>query len=231
MFQIRRAAERDHASQGWLERHRSFTEADAPDDPHPPPGALYALNDECIAPTRGFNLHPHRDLEIVSYVLEGALAHRDSLGNGAILRAGDAQRLSAGSGILHSTYNASCARPLRVLQVWLRPAERGGRPAYAGQRHADAGRRGLRALASPDGRDGSLSLRADAAIYAGLFDGAEAAAYRLPAGRHAYVHVARGALTVNGERLEAGDGARIDGVDTVTLAHGEQAEILLFDLG
>ncbi len=231
MFQIRRAAERDHASQGWLERRRSFAAPDAPDDAHPPLGALYALNDECIAPTRGFNLHPHRDLEIVTYVLEGALAHRDSMGNGAILREGDAQRLSAGRGILHSTYNASCALPLHLLQIWLRPGERGGRPDYAGQRRAEPGRRGLRALAAPGGRDGVLSLRADAAIYVGLFDGPEQAAFDLAAGRRAYVHVARGALAVNGERLEAGDGARIGGVAAVSFARGEQAEVLLFDLG
>ncbi|KVT66824.1 quercetin 2,3-dioxygenase [Burkholderia ubonensis] len=215
MFQIRRAADRGHANHGWLVSRHSFPIDGACDDAHPPFGALRVLNDDRIAPTRGFGMHPHRDMEIVTCVLEGALAHRDSMGNGSIIRPGDVQRMSAGTGIVHSEYNASRDRPLHLLQIWLLPTERGGR---------------LRLVASPDGRDGSVSMRSDARIHAGLFDGREAAVFDVPAGRHVYVHVARGALEVNGEPLESGDGVGIGGVASVTLASGRDAEVLLFDL-
>ncbi|MGU7781831.1 pirin family protein [Burkholderia sp. PU8-34] len=231
MFQIRRAAERGYAHRGWLESHHSFSFADYRDDAHQQFGALRVLNDDRIAPTRGLGMHPHRDMEIVTYVLDGALAHRDSMGNGSIVRAGDVQRMSAGTGIVHSEYNASRDRPLHLLQIWLLPTEPGCRPAYEEKRFgADEKRGRMRLVASPDGRDGSVSMRADARIYAGLIDGDEVAAVAVPAGRRAYVHVARGAVDVNGEPLEAGDGARLGGVKSVAFTRGRDAEVLLFDL-
>ncbi|MBN3792148.1 pirin family protein [Burkholderia sp. Ac-20353] len=231
MFQIRRAADRGYAHHGWLESHRSFPITGCCDDADPRFGALRVLNDDRIAPTRGFGMHPHRDIEIVTYVLDGALAHRDSMGNGSIVRAGDVQRMSAGTGIVHSEYNASRDRPLHLLQIWLLPIEQGGRPGYEEKRFgADEKRGRLRLVASPDGRDGSMSVRADARIYAGLIDGGEAAAVGVPAGRSVYVHVARGAVDVNGEPLEAGDGARIGGVESVAFTRGRDAEVLLVDL-
>ncbi|WP_323123072.1 pirin family protein [Burkholderia alba] len=231
MFQIRRAADRGHANHGWLDSHHSFSFADYYDEAHLQFGALRVLNDDRIAPTRGFGMHPHRDMEIVTYVLEGALAHRDSMGNGSIIRPGDVQRMSAGTGIMHSEYNASREEPLHLLQIWLLPTERGGKPGYEERRFTDDDKRGrLRLVASPDGRDGSVSMRTDASIHAGLFDGAERADFRVPAGRRVYVHVARGEVSVNGEALAAGDGVRIAGIDTVSFEHGKRAEVLLFDL-
>ncbi|AOJ70890.1 MULTISPECIES: pirin family protein [Burkholderia] len=231
MFQIRRAGDRGHANHGWLDSHHSFSFADYRDPEHVHFGALRVLNDDRIAPTRGFGMHPHRDMEIVTYVLDGALAHRDSMGNGSIIRAGDVQRMSAGTGIVHSEYNASREAPLHLLQIWLLPTERGGRPGYQEVRFADADKRGrLRLVASPDGRDGSVSMRADASIYAGLIDGDERAEFAVPGGRRVYVHVARGGVTVNGNALEAGDGARIADVEAVVFERGERAEVLLFDL-
>ncbi|WP_175719424.1 pirin family protein [Burkholderia anthina] len=231
MFQIRRAADRCHTRQGWLESSHSFPLAGHAGATHPPFGALRVLSEDRIAPTRGFGMQPRRDLEIVTYVLDGALAHRDSLGNGAIVRAGGIQRMSAGTGLVHSETNASRDRALHLLQIWLQPAERGGRPAYAERRFADDEKRGrLRLVASPDGADGALSMRADARIFAGLIDGDEEAAFGVRAGRSTYVHVARGDVEVNGHALGAGDGARIAGVDAVAFARGRAAEVLLFDV-
>ncbi|MFW2463631.1 pirin family protein, partial [Burkholderia pseudomallei] len=178
MFEIRRAGDRGHADHGWLDTHHSFSFADYRDPEHMHFGALRVLNDDRIAPTRGFGMHPHRDMEIVTYVLEGALAHRDSMGNGSIVRAGDVQRMSAGTGIVHSEYTASRAAPLHLLQIWLLPVEPGGRPGYQEARFTDADKRGrLRLVASPDGRDGAVTVRADASIYAGLVDGDERAEF------------------------------------------------------
>ncbi|PCE31998.1 pirin family protein [Burkholderia ubonensis] len=231
MFQILRAADRGYANHGWLESRHSIPIAGVGGDTHPSFGPLRVLNDDWIAPTRGFGMHPHRDMEIVTYVLEGALAHRDSMGNGSIVRPGDVQRMSAGTGVVHSETNASRDRPLHLLQIWLLPTERGGRPGYEERRFGEGEKRGrLRLIASPDGQDGSVSMRADARIHAGLFDGGEATVFDVPAGRRVYVHVARGALEVNGEPLESGDGVRIGGVASVALAHGRDAEVLLFDL-
>ncbi|MGZ2745676.1 pirin family protein [Burkholderia stagnalis] len=231
MFQIRRATDRGYANHGWLESRRSFSFGDYRDDAHREFGALRALNDDRIAPTRGFGLHPHRDVEIVTYVLDGALAHRDSMGNGSILRPGDVQRMSAGTGVMHSETNASRDRPLHLLKIWLLPIGPGGRPGYEEKHFAAHEKRGrLRLIASPDGQDGSVSMRADARIHAGLIDGDERAVLDVPAGRRVYVHVVRGAVEVNGEPLDGGDGARITGVEAVALANGRGAEVLLFDL-
>ncbi|WP_217590059.1 pirin family protein [Burkholderia sp. GbtcB21] len=230
MFEIRRAADRDQRSHGWHESHLSFPDA-AGRGAAPAFGALRELSEECIAPTRGFGMRPYRDAEIVTYVLDGALAYRDSLGSGAIVRAGGVQRTSAGTGILLSETNASRDQPLRLLRIRLAPAGTGGRPGYAHARFADSEKRGrLRLVASPDGDDGSLPVRADARIFAGWIDGDERAAFDVPAGRRVYAHVARGEVEINGRALAAGDGAGIGGVDAVTFARGRAAEVLLFDV-
>ncbi|VWB79546.1 quercetin 2,3-dioxygenase [Burkholderia lata] len=230
MFQIRRAADRDQRSHGWHEFLHSFPGASGRSGP-PAFGALRELNEECIAPTRGYGMRPFRDAEIVTYVLDGALAHRDSLGNGAIVRAGGMQRLSAGTGVMLSEANASCDQPLRLLRIWLAPAGAAGRPGYVQTCFADHEKRGrLRLIAAPDGGDGALQIGADARIFAGLLDGDEAAAFDVQAGRRAYVHVVRGDVEVNGCALAAGDGARIGGVDAVAFARGRAAEVLLFDV-
>ncbi|KVD38542.1 quercetin 2,3-dioxygenase [Burkholderia sp. ABCPW 11] len=235
MFQILRAEDRCHTRHGWLESSHSFSPGCRTAPTHapvrPPVGALCVLSEDLIAPTRGFGMQPRRDVEIVTYVLDGALAHRDSLGCGAIVRAGGIQRMSAGTGLVHSETNASRDRPLHLLQIWLQPAERGGRPGYEERRFADDEKRGrLRLVAAPDGGEGALSIRADARIFAGLIDGDETTAFDVPAGRSVYVHVARGEVEINGRALAVGDGARIGGVDAVAFARGRTAEVLLFDV-
>jgi quercetin 2,3-dioxygenase len=231
MLQIRRSAERGHANHGWLDSYHSFSFADYYDPDHMQFGPLRVINEDVVAPGQGFGAHSHRDMEIVTYVLEGALAHKDSMGNGSTIRHGDVQRMSAGTGVMHSEFNASKEEPVHLLQIWVLPARRGDQPGYEEKRFDDAGKRGrLRVVASPDGRDGSVTIHADASIHAALIDGAERADYALPAGRRAYVHVARGGLMVNGETLVAGDAAMLSDVDTVTLEKGDAAEVLLFDL-
>ncbi|WP_321884502.1 pirin family protein [Paraburkholderia bannensis] len=231
MLAIRRSAERGHANHGWLDSYHSFSFADYFDDEHVHYGALRVLNDDRIAGGKGFGAHGHRDMEIVTYVLSGALAHRDSMGNGSTIRPGDVQRMSAGTGVMHSEFNASSDEEAHLLQIWLLPSERGGAPGYEEKRFDDADKRGrLRVIASPDGRDGSVTVQTDASIHAALIDGDERTEYALPAGRRAYVHVARGALQVNGQRLEAGDAAMIEAEAAVTLSHGDQAEVLLFEV-
>ncbi|PXX16326.1 hypothetical protein C7399_108133 [Paraburkholderia tropica] len=231
MLAIRRADERGHANHGWLDTYHSFSFADYFDEAHLHYGALRVLNDDRIAGGRGFGAHGHRDMEIVTYVLSGALAHRDSMGNGSTIRPGDVQRMSAGAGVMHSEFNASKDEEAHLLQIWLLPTERGGAPGYEEKRFDDADKRGrLRLIASPDGRDGSVTVQADASIHAALIDGDERAEYAVPAGRRVYVQVARGVLEVNGERLDTGDAAMIEAETAVVLAKGEAAEVLLFDV-
>ncbi|WP_028207715.1 pirin family protein [Paraburkholderia nodosa] len=231
MLTIRRADERGHANHGWLDSYHSFSFADYFDEAHMHYGALRVLNDDRIAGGQGFGAHSHRDMEIVTYVLSGALAHRDSMGNGSTIRPGDVQRMSAGTGVMHSEFNGSKEEEAHLLQIWLLPRERGGAPGYEEKRFDDADKRGrLRLVASPDGRDGSVTVQSDASIYAALVDGEERVEYAVPAGRRVYLHVARGALDVNGQRLEAGDAAMIEAEAGVTLARGTAAEVLLFDL-
>ena len=232
MITIRRSEARGHANHGWLDSYHSFSFADYYDPDHMHFGPLRVINEDRIAGGQGFGTHGHRDMEIVTYVLEGALAHRDSMGNGSTIRHGDVQRMSAGTGVKHSEFNASQDEEAHLLQIWILPQRAGDQPGYEEKRFDDADKRGrLRIVASPDGRDGSVTIHSDASIYAALIDGAEQAALSLPAGRRAYVHVARGALTVNGEALAAGDAAMIVDAETVTLEQGRDAEVLLFDLG
>jgi quercetin 2,3-dioxygenase len=232
MITIRRSEARGHANHGWLDSYHSFSFADYYDPDHMHFGPLRVINEDRIAGGQGFGTHGHRDMEIVTYVLEGALAHRDSMGNGSTIRHGDVQRMSAGTGVKHSEFNASQDEQAHLLQIWILPQRAGDQPGYEEKRFDAADKRGrLRIVASPDGRDGSVTIHSDASIYAALIDGAEQAALPLPAGRRAYVHVARGALTVNGEALAAGDAAMIVDAETVTLEQGRDAEVLLFDLG
>jgi redox-sensitive bicupin YhaK (pirin superfamily) len=231
MIELRRATERGHANHGWLDSFHSFSFADYHDPRHMGFGSLRVINEDRIQPGTGFGTHGHRDMEIVSYVLEGALAHQDSMGNGSTIVPGDVQRMSAGTGVRHSEFNHEKASVTHFLQIWIEPAVRGIEPGYE-QKHFDAAaKRGrLRLVASPDGRDASVTIHQDAYMYAALLDGSERAVHRLPAGRRAYVHVARGRLTANGAELGTGDALKASDVPEIVLERGGQAEVLLFDL-
>lgn len=231
MIQIRPADERGHANHGWLDSHHSFSFADYYDPQHMGWGVLRVINDDRVVPGMGFGTHGHRDMEIVSYVLAGTLQHRDSMGNGTLIRPGDVQRMSAGSGVMHSEFNPSQNEPVHFLQIWIHPAERGIAPGYEQLSFSADDKRGrLRRVASPDGRDGSVTLHQDASIFAGLFDAGESAEYRPTPGRLGYLHVAQGSVRLNGQTLRAGDGARIADETVLTIEGIEGGEVLLFDL-
>lgn len=231
MITLRRAPDRGYADHGWLKSYHSFSFADYHDPAHMGYGNLRVINEDRIAPGTGFGTHGHQDMEIVSYVLEGALAHRDSMGNGAAIVPGEVQRMSAGSGVRHSEFNHAKDQATHFLQIWLLPSQRGIAPGYEQKAFSEADKRGrLCLVASPDGRDGSVTIHADAAIRAGLFDGDEAAQLSLDTERLTYVHVARGELEVNGQRLLAGDGAKLRAEGRLQLSKGRQAEVLVFDL-
>jgi redox-sensitive bicupin YhaK (pirin superfamily) len=228
MEQVRRSNERGHADHGWLESYHSFSFADYYDPRYMGFGALRVINEDRVQAGAGFGTHGHRDMEIISYVLEGALGHKDSMGNGSTIVPGDVQRMSAGTGVRHSEYNYEKSGVTHFLQIWIEPAERGMPPSYE-QKHFDASaKRGrLRLIASPDGAEGSVTIHQDASLYAGLFDGKESASHALRA--QGYVHVARGAISVNGHMLRAGDALQTSG-GTIELKDGEKAEVLVFDL-
>ncbi|MES2821901.1 MAG: pirin family protein [Pseudomonadota bacterium] len=229
--ELRKASERGFADHGWLKSRHSFSFASYYDPEQVGFSDLLVINDDRVAAGGGFGKHPHRDMEIFSYVLDGALEHKDSLGTGSVIRPGDVQLMSAGTGVAHSEYNASATAPVHFLQIWIVPAKKGIAPRYQQQHVAAEEKRGqLRLVLSPDGANGSLTINQDARVHAGLFDGAERAALDLPIGRHAYVHVATGALSVNGQRLKEGDGLRIRYADRLEFGHGEKAEVLVFDL-
>jgi redox-sensitive bicupin YhaK (pirin superfamily) len=231
MITLRKSAERGHADHGWLNSHHSFSFADYYDPAHMGFGNLRVINEDRIAPGTGFGTHGHRDMEIISYVLEGELAHKDSIGNGAAIRPGEVQRMSAGRGILHSEYNHAPAATTHFLQIWILPDERGIDPGYEQKMFPAEDKRGrLRLVASPDAREGSVKLNADAAMYVGLFDGEERAELALDPKRLAYVHVARGEVQVNGQRLVAGDAAKLAAEDRLVLDRGQGAEVIVFDL-
>jgi quercetin 2,3-dioxygenase len=231
MNEIRRSHERGHAQHGWLDSFHSFSFADYHDPRHMGYGALRVINEDRVQAGKGFGTHSHRDMEIISYVLDGGLAHKDSLGNGSVIRPGDVQRMSAGTGVAHSEYNASVRDPVHFLQIWIEPNVRGIKPSYEEKRFEPAAKRGrLRLIASADGREGSVTIHQDAFVYAALLDGEEAVEHRPAGGRRTYVHVVRGAATVNAQALEAGDAIKLSGSGTVRLERGRDAEILLFDL-
>jgi redox-sensitive bicupin YhaK (pirin superfamily) len=237
MITLRKSSDRGHAHHGWLDSHHSFSFAEYFDPAHMGFGNLRVINEDRVAAGSGFGTHGHRDMEIVSYVLDGELAHKDSMGNGSVggasgvIRPGDVQRMSAGTGVLHSEFNHAKDRTTHFLQIWILPRHRGVEPGYE-QKHFDAAqRRGrLTPIVSGHGTEGALSMNADAEIEAGLFDGDESATKRLDPKRLAYVHVARGEIEVNGQRLAAGDAAQLDGETQLELRNGRGAEVLVFDL-
>lgn len=231
MNRIRLSSERGHADHGWLNSHHSFSFADYFDPEHVEFGPLRVINEDRVVPGAGFGAHGHRDMEIISYVLSGELAHKDSIGNGSVIRPGDVQRMSAGTGIRHSEFNPSNTSPVHFLQIWIQPDVRGIAPSYEEKRFTDAEKRGkLRLIAAPQGAERSVQLHQDVRLYAGLFDGAETATLPLTKGRRVYVHVARGSIIADGVRLQAGDALKIEDVQAVKLEAGEDAEVLVFDL-
>ena len=231
MHEIRRSNERGYADHGWLKSFHTFSFADYFDPEHVEFGPLRVINEDRVQAGAGFGTHSHRDMEIISYVLDGELAHKDSMGNGSTIRPGDVQRMSAGSGVRHSEFNPSPSEPAHFLQIWIQPAKRNIEPSYEEKRFASEEKRGrLRLIVSPDRNDGSLLIHQDARVYAGLFTGNERADLAVAPGRRVYLHVARGALTANGTALEAGDALRITGAEPLTLKDGRDAEVLVFDL-
>jgi len=231
MLKVRKSADRGVASFGWLRSQHTFSFGHYYDPAHMNVGPLRVINEDRVAPGRGFDPHSHKNMEIISYVLDGALEHKDNIGTGSVIVPGDVQRMSAGRGVMHSEYNPSRDRPVHFLQIWIEPNVKGIAPSYeqkAISREAKAGRLAL--IASPDGRDGSVTIHQDARIYAGLLERGDAVTHPLAAGRLTYLHVARGSVDVNGVRLAAGDAARLMDEAAVKLDGGEGAEVLLFDL-
>jgi redox-sensitive bicupin YhaK (pirin superfamily) len=233
MITIRRAQDRGHFDHGWLDTHHTFSFASYHDPAHMGFRALRVINDDTVQPGEGFGEHGHRDMEIISYVLSGALAHRDSTGGGGVLRPGEVQRMSAGRGIRHAEFNGSSEEPVHFLQIWLLPDRPGHAPSYEQKAFPEAERRGaLRLVASPDGAEGSTTLHQDARVFATLLSREQTVDRALASGRHAWVHVARGTAAVNGHRLEAGDGAALSSEAVLRLAGAGEgdAEVLVFDL-
>lgn len=231
MSTIRRSHERGYADHGWLKSYHSFSFANYYDPEHVAFGPLRVINEDRVAPGAGFGTHGHRDMEIISYVLEGELAHRDSLGSGSVIRPGDVQRMSAGRGVQHSEFNNSQTDTVHFLQIWIQPNVLGIEPEYEETRFTAEEKRGrLRLIASPDGEQGSVRIHQDARVYAGLFDGAERAELTLAPNRRGYVHVARGTIAANGESLNAGDALKVTDHPTIVLEQGVGAEVLVFDL-
>mgnify|MGYP002079365171 CR=1 FL=1 len=231
MIAIRRSHERGQADHGWLKSFHSFSFADYYDPRWMGFSALRVINEDKVAPGSGFGTHGHRDMEIISYVLEGELAHKDSIGNGSGIRPGDVQRMSGGTGVRHSEVNHAADATTHFLQIWIEPARTGVAPSYEEKHFDGADKRGrLRLVASPDGAEGSVSIHQDAKLYVGLFDGAETARQAFASGRSAYLHVARGQIEVNGHTLGAGDALLMKDEAQVDLRDGREAEVLLFDL-
>ncbi len=231
MITIRPAAERGHFEHGWLDTWHTFSFADYWDPRHMSFGPLRVINEDRVAPAMGFPTHPHRDMEIITYVLEGELSHKDSMGNGSTMRPGEVQRMSAGTGIRHAEFNGSTAELVHFLQIWILPAREGLEPSYEQKAFPEAERRGrLRLLASPDGADGSLTIHQDVRLHGALHAPGAAVALDLAPGRHAWVQVARGEVDVNGHRLRAGDGASLSREPRVEVRGAADAEVLVFDL-
>ncbi len=231
MLTLRRSQERGYADHGWLKSFHSFSFAGYYDPAHMGWGNLRVINEDRIAPGTGFGTHGHRDMEIISYVLSGELAHKDSMGNVKGIPPGEVQRMSAGTGVMHSEFNHAPNQQTHFLQIWIEPKFTGIKPGYEQKAFPEAEKRGrLRLVASRTGAEGSVSMNADASLYAGLFDGAEQAELTLDPARKAYVHLVRGSLSVNGETLQGGDAALIEGETRLTLTQGQDAEVLVFDL-
>lgn len=231
MLTIRPSGERGHADHGWLDSYHSFSFADYHDPRHMGFRSLRVINEDRVAPARGFSTHPHRDMEIISYVVEGQLEHHDDMGNGSMIGPGEVQLMSAGSGVYHSEGNASAENPVHFLQIWIYPKDKGIAPRYQQKLFRDEDKKGrLRLIASPDGRDGSLTVHQDACLYAVLLSPKEEVIHRTAAGRYLWIQVVRGIITANGARLQQGDGAALENEKELTLIGRESAEVLLFDL-
>ena len=231
MLTLRKSEDRGYADHGWLQSYHSFSFADYYDPAHMGWGNLRVINDDVIAPGGGFGTHGHRDMEIITYVTAGLLAHKDSMGNGTDIPPGDVQRMSAGSGVRHSEFNHAPDATTRLFQIWITPRQQGITPGYEQKTFADAEKRGrLRLIASPDGADGSVTIHADAALYAGLLDGDAEVVLSLNPTRKAYVHLIRGSLAVNGQTLQPGDAALLADESSLTLSNANDAEVLVFDL-
>lgn len=231
MIELRKSTERGHVNMGWLDTYHSFSFGEYYDPEHMGFGPLRVINDDRIEAAKGFGTHGHRDMEIITYVLEGGIAHKDSMGNGSVIRPGNVQRMSAGKGVMHSEFNPSKDAPTHLLQIWIEPNVKGVTPSYEEKNFDNVEKRGmLRLIASPDGGNGSVTIHQDAKVYAGLFDGAERATVQLEAGHMAYVHVARGQISVNGKVLNAGDGLKAVDETKIEITDGQQAEVLVFDL-
>jgi redox-sensitive bicupin YhaK (pirin superfamily) len=231
MITVRRSAERGHADHGWLDTYHTFSFADYYDPRHMGFGPLRVINEDYVAAGRGFPTHGHRDMEIITYVLEGQLAHKDSLGTGSVIRPGDVQRMSAGTGVRHSEFNPSATEPLHLLQIWIEPHHTGLAPSYEEKVFSDTDKiNRLRLVASPDGRDGSVTIHQDALVYGSVIEAGREVIYPLAEGRRAWLQVARGRVSMNGQTLEQGDGAALTDERALTVAGKERAEIILFDL-
>ena len=231
MLSLRPALERGHANHGWLDSRFSFSFAEYYDPAHMHFGALRVINDDHIAPGMGFGMHPHQDMEIITYVLSGEIEHRDSIGNGSVIRPGNVQRMSAGSGIRHSEFNPNATEQTHLLQIWILPAHKGGTPSYQEKIFVDEEKRGqLRLIASANGEQGSVTIQQDVKLYAGLFDGQESATLAIAAGRKLYVHLAQGRAEINGLPLQAGDALMLTQEPQLQIQNGQHAEILVFDV-
>ena len=231
MLTVRKAEDRGHANHGWLDSWHTFSFADYQDTRHMGFGPLRVINDDTVQPGQGFGTHGHRDMEIITYVLDGALEHKDSMGNGSIIRPGNVQRMSAGTGVRHSEFNPSRNEGVHFLQIWIEPKITGVKPGYEEKQFGPAEKKGqLRLIASPGGLEGSVTIHQDASVYASMLDGKDTVTHQLAPGRRAYVHVARGAVKANGTELKGGDGARIEKESSIELKDAREAEVLIFDL-
>lgn len=231
MIELRKGADRGHFNHGWLDTWHSFSFGDYADPARIGVSALRVINDDVIAPGKGFPAHPHRDMEIITYVLTGALAHRDSMGNSSVIRSGEIQRMSAGSGITHSEYNNSTTEPVHLLQIWIHPETRGLTPGYEQVTISEEEKKGrLRLIAAPDENEGRVMIHQDARLYSALLDGGQIIDYSTKDGRASYLHLARGKVVVNGIGLVAGDAILVQGDESLHISDGTDAELLLFDL-
>jgi redox-sensitive bicupin YhaK (pirin superfamily) len=228
---LRKSDDRGHANHGWLDSFHTFSFAGYYDPREMGFGSLRVINEDRVQAGMGFGTHPHRDMEIISYVLEGELEHKDSMGTGSVIRPGDVQRMSAGTGVTHSEYNPSKSNPVHFLQIWIEPSQAGVKPSYEQIRIETDEKKGrLRLVASPNAAEGSVQINQNAWVYASVLDGSDAVTHVLPAGHKAYLHVARGSVEINGQKLGVGDGAKIAGEPELRLANGKAAEVLLFDM-
>ncbi|MGE5384380.1 MAG: pirin family protein [Betaproteobacteria bacterium] len=231
MLTLRRSRDRGYADHGWLKSYHTFSFANYYDPDHMGWGNLRVINEDRVAPGTGFSTHSHRDMEIISYVISGNLAHKDSLGNGASIPPGDVQRMSAGTGVTHSEFNNARDQVTHFLQIWIRPRITGIAPGYEQKTFSESDKRGrLCLIASENGSDGSVTIHADASLYAGLFDGAESAIHTLNPQRKACLHLVRGEISVNGRSLEAGDAVLVENEPRLVLSYARDAEVLVFDL-